>query len=176
MEKTLKFMDKEVKVTNIKTIKEFIDFLLNEADLAYYYPFEWAIGENDLEIEDIVRTIFEDVESFSSYVYKYGEIDESSRAIETVVYQLPSDVQEEYFEDSIYVNLDTRNKLELSRKQVKYYRYDFDLVDYLEDSPQILLFDISKCNFELFSLLLPETVFVLGDDNKVYAVFSGYLN
>ena len=64
MEKTLKFLNKEVYITNIKTIEQFIDFLLNEANSSYYQPFQWAIGEDDLEIKDIVRTIFEDFELF----------------------------------------------------------------------------------------------------------------
>lgn len=173
MEKTLKFLNKEVYITNIKTIEQFIDFLLNEANSSYYQPFQWAIGEDDLEIKDIVRTIFEDFEFFPSFVYKYGETDESSLAIETVVYQLPSSVRNHYFEDGVFVYLDTHIKIELSKQQVKYYRFDF-FTD-LEDSPEILLFDISECDYELLSLLLPGAVFVSWRE-KVYAVFSGYLN
>lgn len=170
----LKFLDKEIICDEVKTVQEFVSFLLNEAENCYYYPFEWAIGEFDLEIEDIVRSIFDEVASLESYVYKYGKTDESSNAIETVVYQLPSDVQDEYFEDGVYVSVDTPKKIAYSKQQVKYYRYDG--VDSLEDSPQILLFDINECNFDLFSLLLPKPIFVQGEDGKVYAIFSGYLN
>ena len=172
----LKFLDKEIICGEVKTVQEFVSFLLNEAEDNYYYPFEWAIGEFDLEIEDIVRSIFDEAASLDSYVYKYGKIDETSNAIETVVYQLPLDVQDEYFEDGVYVSVDTQKKIAYSKQQVKYYRYNFDGVDSSEDSPQILLFDINECNFDLFSLLLPKPIFVLGEDGKVYAVFSGYLN
>ena len=73
------------------------------------------------------------------------------------------------------IDYDIAAKLGVQNQELNYYYETIFEAYEIEDSPQIIIFDTEKNDYELFSILIPNPVFVKGKNGKMYAIFSGYM-
>ena len=186
-EQLVKFANKTITAHVIQSEEEFREYLENEAPWEYRgnfdetYDFPQYAGDVDY-IEALFENINNDSFDYSNFIsgnYKLGDV---SVEMEVVLYcsgLIGEGTEDKYllFIEGCLddIDYDIAAKLGVQNQELNYYYETIFEAYEIEDSPQIIIFDTEKNDYELFSILIPNPVFVKGKNGKVYAIFSGYM-